>query len=100
MEHVGLAMTGPQGVALALESRPGHHPHGYQHAGAEYNGLEAARRILQTYRACIVILTAYADCAEQAAAIGAHGLRRQAAGAGHAACTTFGRRILGSSRRE
>jgi CheY-like chemotaxis protein len=39
----------------------------------EYNGLEAARRIFEQYRPCIVVLTAYTDCAEQAAAIGVHG---------------------------
>jgi AmiR/NasT family two-component response regulator len=72
MEHVGLAMTGPQGVALALESRPDIILMDINMPG-EYNGLEAARRILQTYRACIVILTAYSDCADQAAEIGVHG---------------------------
>jgi AmiR/NasT family two-component response regulator len=38
-----------------------------------YDGLEAARRILAEYRTCVVMLTAYADCFEEAQKIGACG---------------------------
>jgi AmiR/NasT family two-component response regulator len=72
MEQVGLAMTGPQGVELALDVRPDIILMDINMPG-EYDGLEAARRILQTYRACVIILTAYSDLAEEAFEIGAHG---------------------------
>jgi len=72
MAHVGLAMNGPQGVALALELKPELILLDINMPG-DYNGLEAARRILREIRTCIVILSAYADCQEEAAAIGVHG---------------------------
>jgi AmiR/NasT family two-component response regulator len=53
MTQVGMATSGPQGVALAL--------------------LEAARRILAEYQTCILMLTAYTDYAAQAVEIGARG---------------------------
>ncbi len=72
MEHVGLAMNGPQGVEIALKHRPELILMDINMPG-EYNGLEAARRILREYNTCIVILTAYTDCVDQAKALGVHG---------------------------
>jgi CheY-like chemotaxis protein len=72
IEQVGLATNGPQGVAIALKERPSIILMDINMPG-EYNGLEAARRILAEYRPCIVMLTAYADYGDQAREIGACG---------------------------
>ena len=72
IEQIGLATSGPQGVAIALKERPNIILMDINMPG-EYNGLEAARRILAEYRACIVMLTAYADYMDQAAEIGVCG---------------------------
>jgi AmiR/NasT family two-component response regulator len=72
MVPVGMAMNGPEGVELALQERPEIILMDINMPG-EYNGLEAARRILEEYRTCIVMLTAYTDYADQAKEIGAQG---------------------------
>ncbi len=72
MMQVGMATSGPQGVALALQERPDIILMDINMPGA-YNGLEAARRILAEYRTCILMLTAYTDYAAQAVEIGARG---------------------------
>ena len=72
MEHVGLARNGPQAVSLALQLRPDMILMDINMPG-EFNGLEASRQILRQFRTCIIILTAYADCADLATEIGAHG---------------------------
>lgn len=72
MGQVGMATSGPQGVALALQERPEIILMDINMPG-DYNGLEAARRILAEYPACILMLTAYTDYVDQAAAIGACG---------------------------
>jgi CheY-like chemotaxis protein len=72
MVQIGMASSGPEGVALALQERPEIILMDINMPG-DYNGLEAARRILEEYRACIVMLTAYTDYADQAQEIGAQG---------------------------
>lgn len=72
MEQVGQATNGPRGVALALELRPDIILMDINMPG-DYNGLEAAKRILAGQRACIVMLTAYADYEGEAKEIGVHG---------------------------
>jgi response regulator NasT len=69
---VGAAFNGPQGVKLALEQRPEIILMDINMPG-DFNGLEAARRILSVYSTCVVMLTAYSDYAEEAEAIGASG---------------------------
>jgi response regulator NasT len=72
MQLVGMATSGPEGVELALQERPDVILMDINMPG-DYNGLEAARRILEEYRTCILMLTAYTDYAEQAKEIGAQG---------------------------
>ena len=72
MEPVEQATNGPHGVAQALEFRPDIILMDINMPG-EYNGLEAARRILAEYPTCIVMLTAYMDYEKEAENIGAHG---------------------------
>ena len=72
MQQVGMATSGPQGVALALKERPDIILMDINMPGA-YNGLEAARLILAEYPTCILMLTAYTDYADEATAIGACG---------------------------
>ena len=72
MVQVGLATNGPQGVDIALSVRPDLILMDINMPG-EFNGLEAARRILAEYPACIVMLTAYLDYVEEARNIGIHG---------------------------
>lgn len=72
MVQIGMATSGPQGVALALKERPEIILMDINMPG-DYNGLEAARRILAEYRTCILMLTAYTDYADQAMEIGARG---------------------------
>ncbi len=72
MVLVGMATSGPEGVELALRERPDIILMDINMPG-DYNGLEAARRILEEYRTCILMLTAYTDYAEQAKEIGAQG---------------------------
>lgn len=70
MVPVGMATSGPEGVALALRERPEIILMDINMPG-DYNGLEAARRILAEYRTCILMMTAYTDYAELAQEIGA-----------------------------
>ena len=72
MDHVGRAMSGPDGVALALKMRPDVILMDINMPG-EYDGLEAARLILKEFRTCIIMLTAYTNSEERAREIGAHG---------------------------
>ena len=72
MVQVGMATSGPEGVELALEKRPDIILMDINMPG-EYNGLEAARRILEEYRTCILMLTAYTDYADRAKEIGVQG---------------------------
>ena len=72
MVPIGIATSGPEGVAVALRERPEIILMDINMPG-EYNGLEAARRILAEYRTCILMLTAYTDYAELAKDIGAQG---------------------------
>ncbi len=70
--QVGAALNGEEGVDIALRERPEVILMDINMPGP-YNGLEASRRILATYSACIVILTAYADHMEEAREIGTCG---------------------------
>lgn len=72
MVQIGMATSGPEGVALALQERPEIILMDINMPG-DYNGLEAAQRILAEYQACILMLTAYTDYVEQAKQIGAQG---------------------------
>ncbi len=72
MVQIGMASSGPEGVALALHERPEIILMDINMPG-DYNGLEAARRILEEYRTCIVMLTAYTDYVDQAQEIGTKG---------------------------
>lgn len=72
MVQIGMATSGPEGVALALKERPEIILMDINMPG-DYNGLEAAQRILAEYPACILMLTAYTDYADQAKQIGTQG---------------------------
>ena len=72
MVQIGMATNGPQGVALALQERPEIILMDINMPG-DYNGLEATRRILEEYRTCIVMMTAYTDCTDQAKQAGSQG---------------------------
>src|ERR1051326_6477056 len=60
MHLVGTATSGPAGVALTLQERPDLVLMDINMPG-DYNGMEAARRILADTKACVIMLTAYAD---------------------------------------
>ena len=72
MVQIGMAINGPQGVALALQERPEIILMDINMPG-DYNGLEATRRILEEYQTCIVMMTAYTDCTDQAKQAGSQG---------------------------
>lgn len=71
---VGAAINGPEGVEIVLRENPDLVLVDIRMPG-EYDGLEAARRILAERSICIVMLTAFADedYQEQARRIGASG---------------------------
>ena len=69
---VGAAGSGPDGVEIALREHPDIVLMDINMPGA-YNGLEAARRILEDSPACIVMLTAYNEYRSTAEEIGACG---------------------------
>ncbi len=70
----GTAGSGPEGVDLALRERPDLVLMDIRMPG-EYDGLEAARRILAEQSVCVVMLTAFSEEAyrERAKEIGASG---------------------------
>jgi YesN/AraC family two-component response regulator len=74
MEVVASATSGPKGVEAALREKPDLVLMDIRMPG-EYDGLEAARRILQRQSVCIVMLTAFAERGyrEQARQIGTCG---------------------------
>src|SRR5438128_748670 len=72
MHLVGTATSGPAGVALTLKECPDLVLMDINMPG-DYNGIEAARRILAETNACVIMLTAYADYLEQAKTVGACG---------------------------
>ncbi len=57
---VASAMSGPQGVESVLKVRPDIVIMDIQMPG-EYNGLEAAKRILEEVNVCVVMLTAFSE---------------------------------------
>lgn len=71
---VGVAMSGPEGVEIVLREKPDLVLMDIRMPG-EYDGLEAARRILAERSVCIVMLTAFSDQSfqDQARQIGASG---------------------------
>jgi CheY-like chemotaxis protein len=72
MIPIGMATNGPEGVVLALQEQPDIILMDINMPG-DFNGLEAARRILAQYRTCILMLTAYTDYEDEAREIGAQG---------------------------
>jgi response regulator NasT len=74
LEIVGTATNGPEGVETVLSTMPDLVLMDIKMPG-EYDGLEAARRILAEKRICIVMLTAFSDGVyqEQAQQIGTCG---------------------------
>ncbi len=72
MVVVGAAATGEQGVSICLRERPDVVLMDINMPG-KVNGLEASKRILAEYQACIVILTAYTGFKDEAREIGACG---------------------------
>lgn len=74
MDVVDAAMSGPTGVEAVLRTRPDIVLMDI-HMSGEYDGLEAARRILETSNVCIIMLTAFSDESyrEQANRIGVCG---------------------------
>ncbi|MCW3097522.1 MAG: Fis family transcriptional regulator [Chthonomonadaceae bacterium] len=74
MEVVGAATSGPRGVEAVLQAKPDLVLMDIRMPG-EYDGLEAARRILEAHPVCIVMLTAFAgkEYREQARDIGTCG---------------------------
>jgi len=72
MKVVGTAINGEEGVGICLNERPEIIFMDINMPG-QINGLEAARRILAEYRACIIILTAYTEYEEEARKLGACG---------------------------
>lgn len=72
IELIGTASNGPDGVALTLREKPDMVLMDINMPG-DYNGLEAARRILAAFPTCILMMTAYSDCMEEAQESGAYG---------------------------
>src|SRR5689334_10896137 len=72
LQVVGAAGTGPAGVEVALREHPDIILMDINMPG-QFDGLEAARRILSQYPACIVMLTAYSEFRSMAEEIGACG---------------------------
>lgn len=70
----GSAGSGPEGVALARETQPDIVLMDIRMPGV-YDGIEAARRILESRPTCVIMLTAFAgsEYQEQAQQIGASG---------------------------
>lgn len=70
----GAAMSGPEGVEIVLREKPDLVLMDIQMPG-EYDGLEAARRILAQKSVCVVMLTAFSEdlYREQAKQMGACG---------------------------
>lgn len=60
MQVAASAMNGPMGVAAALAEKPDLVLMDIRMPG-EYDGLEAARRILEQVNICVVMLTAFAE---------------------------------------
>ena len=60
VEVVGAAMSAPEGVEAVLREKPDLVLMDIRMPG-EYDGLEAARRILEVQSVCIVILTAFSE---------------------------------------
>lgn len=71
---VGAAMSGPEGVEIVQQAEPDLVLMDIRMPG-EYDGLEAARRILAEKSVCVVMLTAFSDAGyqEQARQIGTCG---------------------------
>lgn len=71
---IGAAMSGPEGVEMARRAKPDLVLMDIRMPG-EYDGLEAARRILAEQSVCVVMLTAFNDddYKEQARQIGTCG---------------------------
>ncbi len=73
LKVVGVAGNGQEGVAAVLRERPDLVVMDIKMPVMD--GIEAARRILETYRVCIVMLTAFstAEYQEQAREVGSSG---------------------------
>ena len=69
---VGIAGNGAAGVETVLREKPDIVLMDVKMPG-EFDGLEAARRILASFSTCVVMLTAFGDYEEEAFAIGAAG---------------------------
>jgi CheY-like chemotaxis protein len=72
LQIVGAALTGEEGVEICLRERPEIVFMDINMPG-KIDGLEAARRILADYHACVLMLTAYTEYEEEAKMIGACG---------------------------
>lgn len=72
MTLVGAAQTGEAGVEKALKLRPDVILMDIKMPG-RINGMEAARKILEHYPSCIVMLTAYSEHREKCFELGASG---------------------------
>lgn len=71
IQVVGAAANGREGVEITLREKPDLVL--MDMTMPEMNGLEAARRILEEFSTCIVMVTAYDQFREEAAALGAGG---------------------------
>ena len=72
LKVVGFALTGEEGVTVALQERPDIVLMDITMPG-KINGIEALRRIRAEFSVCVVMLTAYTEYEEEAQAAGCCG---------------------------